>query len=160
MSARCQRVFAIRRADSNDAGAILACLATAFAPYRNNYTSAGFADTVLDSHSIQRRLREMCVLVAVSEGDVVGTIACAATGDEGHLRGMAVLPDWQGKGVASALLEAAETELRNQRCTRVTLDTTEPLIRAMRFYEQHGFTRSGRVSDFFGMPLHEWIKRL
>jgi GNAT superfamily N-acetyltransferase len=73
---------------------------------------------------------------------------------------MAVLPRWQGKGVASALLEAAETELRNQRCNRVTLDTTEPLMRAMRFYERRGFTRSGRVSDFFGMPLHQWVKRM
>lgn len=160
MSARCQRVFALRRADSNDGGSILACLAEAFAPYRNDYTPAGFADTVLDAHSIQHRLSETRVFVAVSEGGVVGTIACAATGDEGHLRGMGVLPDWQGKGVASALLQAAETELRNQRCMRVTLDTTEPLMRAMRFYERHGFTRSGRVSDFFGMPLHEWVKRL
>jgi len=102
----------------------------------------------------------MCVFVAVSEGNVVGTVACAACGEEGHLRGMAVLPDWQGSGVASALLQAAEAEIRNQRCKRVTLDTTEPLARAMRFYARHGFTRSGRVSDFFGMPLHEWVKFL
>jgi GNAT superfamily N-acetyltransferase len=73
---------------------------------------------------------------------------------------MAVLPDWQGTGVASALLEAAEGEVRDQHRTRVTLDTTEPLARAMHFYERHGFTRSGRVSDFFGMSLHEWVKLL
>jgi putative acetyltransferase len=73
---------------------------------------------------------------------------------------MTVLPDWQGRGVASALLEAAEVEIRNQHCERVKLDTTEPLARAVRFYERHGFTRSGRVSDFFGMPLHEWVKCL
>ncbi|PYK50938.1 MAG: hypothetical protein DME51_04305 [Verrucomicrobia bacterium] len=160
MSAQSQRLFTVRRADSNDGGAILACLAAAFAPYRNSYTPAGFADTVLDSQSIEHRLSEMCVFVAVSEGDVVGTIACAATGDEGHLRGMAVLPDWQGTGVASALLEAAEAEIRNQCRKRITLNTTEPLARAMSFYEHHGFTRSGRVSDFFSMPLYEWVKRL
>jgi GNAT superfamily N-acetyltransferase len=74
------------------------------------------------------------------------------------LRGMAVLPDWQGSGVASTLLQAAEAEIRNQRCKRITLDTTEPLARAMRFYARHGFTRSGRVSNFFGMPLYEWVK--
>src|SRR5262245_32369362 len=100
----------------------------------------------------------MCVFVAVSEGYVVGTVACAASGEEGHLRGMAVLPDWQGSGVASALLQAAEAEIRNQHCKRVTLDTTEPLARAVRFYARHGFRLSGRVSDFFGMPLHEWVK--
>ena len=160
MSTQSQRSFTIRRADSNDGEAIVACLAAAFAPYHNSYTAAGLADTVLDSESVQRRLREMYVFVAVSQGNVVGTVACAASGEEGHLRGMAVLPDWQGSGVASALLQAAEAEIRNQRCKRITLDTTKPLARAIRFYARHGFTRSGRVSDFFGMPLHEWVKFL
>jgi N-acetylglutamate synthase-like GNAT family acetyltransferase len=160
MSTQSQRSFTIRRADSNDGEAIVACLAAAFAPYCYSYTPAAFTDTVLDSRLVQRRLREMCVFVAVSEGNVVGTLACSASDKEGHLRGMAVLPDWQGSGVASALLQAAETEIRTKHCKRVTLNTTEPLARAMRFYARHGFTRSGRVSDFFGMPLHEWVKFL
>jgi hypothetical protein len=40
------------------------------------------------------------------------------------------------------------------------LDTTEPLQRAMGFYEKHGYRRSGKVSDFFGMPLVEYQKVL
>jgi len=28
----------------------------------------------------------------------------------------------------------------------------------MRFYEKHGYRRSGKVSDFFGMPLVEYVK--
>ena len=159
-ASRSQRSFTIRRADSSDSDAILACLASAFAPYRGGYTPAAFRDTVLDSASVQNRLREMSVFVAVSDGQVVGTIGCAACADEGHLRGMAVLPEWQGGGVASALLDAAEAEVRRRHGKRVTLDTIKPLERAMRFYERHGFTRAGRVSDFFGMPLHEWVKLL
>ena len=73
---------------------------------------------------------------------------------------MAVLPAWQGAGVAALLLDAAERELRAQHCSRVTLDTTEPLQRATRFYEKHGYRASGRVSDFFGMPLYEYAKVL
>ena len=160
MSTQSARSFTIRRGDSNDGEAIVACLAAAFAPYSNSYTPAAFTDSVLNPRSVQHRPREMCVFVAVSEGSVVGTVACLASGEEGHLRGMAVLPNWRGSGVASALLQAAEAEIRNQRCKRVTLDTTEPLARAMRFYARHGFRLSGRVSDFFGMPLHEWVKSL
>jgi GNAT superfamily N-acetyltransferase len=73
---------------------------------------------------------------------------------------MAVLPTWQGAGVAALLLDAAERELRDQRCSLVALDTTEPLRRATRFYEKHGYRASGRVSDFFGMPLFEYVKDL
>jgi hypothetical protein len=42
----------------------------------------------------------------------------------------------------------------------VTLDTTAPLVRAIRFYERHGYVRSGAVTDFFGMPLYEFRKGL
>jgi GNAT superfamily N-acetyltransferase len=152
--------FHIRRADADDEEAILACLATAFSPYQSQYSTEAFADTVLDSSTIQRRFHEMRLFVAVSEGKIVGTIGCSAKGEEGHLRGMAVLPAWQGTTVASALLHAAESELLKNGCKYVTLDTTRPLLRAMRFYERHGFLASGRISDFFGMELLEYTKTL
>ena len=79
---------------------------------------------------------------------------------EGHLRGMAVLPSHLGAGVAGQLLTTAERELRDQQCVRITLDTTEPLRRAVRFYEKHGYRPSGRVTDFFGTQLVEYEKTL
>jgi hypothetical protein len=42
----------------------------------------------------------------------------------------------------------------------VTLNTTEPLSAAMKFYEKHGYQRSGRVSDFFGMRLIGYAKQI
>ena len=92
---------------------------------------------------------------------VVGTFSCSQAGEhEGHLRGMAVRPEWQGVGVAAQLLQQVESELRDRKCSRVSLDTTEPLRRAMRFYERNGYHRSGKVTDFFGMALIEYIKAL
>jgi ribosomal protein S18 acetylase RimI-like enzyme len=152
--------FRIRKADRKDGSAILSCLAAAFEEYRDQYSAQAFADTVLDSETVQRRLSEMCVLLAMAEERVVGTISWSVNGVEGHLRGMAVSPDWQGAGVALALLTAAESELLRCGCSYVTLDTTETLARAMRFYESHGFAPSGRISDFFGMRLHEYLKNL
>jgi len=81
-----------------------------------------------------------------------------ANAGEGHLRGMAVLPDWHGSGVAAKLLSAIETWLRSRACKRITLDTTVPLQAATRFYEKHGHHRSGKISDFFGLELVEYVK--
>lgn len=159
-SARNVNSFHIQRAAAKDGQAILACLAAAFAPYRDQYTPDAFADTVLDSATVQERIRDMCLFLAMSEGTIVGTIGCKANGQEGHLRGMAVLPGWQGTSTASSLLEVAEAELRRAGCKLVTLDTTEPLQRAIRFYQRHGYVASGRASDFFGMELFEYRKRL
>jgi len=114
----------------------------------------------MDAGTIQHRLKEMWVFVAVSGNKTVGTIGCRANGQEGHLRGMAVLPEWQGTGVATALLRAAEAELRWKQCAWVTLNTTKPLQRATRFYERQGFSASGRISDFFGMALYQYKKSL
>jgi GNAT superfamily N-acetyltransferase len=152
----------IRKATADDAGAILDCLRSAFEPYRSRYTPEAYRDTTLTAEMIHERLASMSVLVAVNpSGDVVGTIASAVTDPGvGHLRGMAVLPGWQGAGVAAQLLAAAEHELLEKGCSFVNLDTTEPLQRATRFYEKHGYRASGRVSDFFGMPLYEYVKDL
>jgi ribosomal protein S18 acetylase RimI-like enzyme len=104
----------------------------------------------------------MCIFVATtSAGVVVGTVACYVVGpEEGHIRGMAVRPAWHGVDVAGKLIRSVETELRDRGCTRISLDATLPLERAMRFYEKHGFRRTGRVTDFFGMEMVEYVKPL
>ncbi len=157
-----QSDITIRKATDADAQGILECLRIAFAPYRAAYTADAFRDTGLTPETIQQRLSSMYVVVAVNEAaEVVGTIAGAMVkADEGHLRGMAVLPAYQGSGIAGKLLQAAEAELAAGKCWRITLDTTEPLLRVVRFYEKHGYRASGRTTDFFGMPLHEYVKDL
>jgi GNAT superfamily N-acetyltransferase len=154
--------FSIRLATAEDAEAILSCLRLAFEPFRASYTPDAYRDTVPTLDAIHARLASMCVLVAVApDGEIVGTVAAQRAGpNEGHLRGMAVRPGWQGAGVADRLLEAAERSIVDWNCARVSLDTTEPLQRAIRFYLRHGFRASGRVTDYFGMPLFEYLKIL
>jgi ribosomal protein S18 acetylase RimI-like enzyme len=73
---------------------------------------------------------------------------------------MAVDPSSQGAGLAGLLLDAAEQHFRSRGCSRVTLDTTAPLTRAIRFYERQGYRPSGRIGTYFGMELFESVKHL
>jgi len=148
----------IRQASEREVDAILECLQAAFAPYQDQYLSEAYADTVLTHAALRQRLQQMRVLVALSGGKVVGTVAGAVHDREGHLRGMAVLPEYRGRGVSRRLLTAIESWLLTQGCTRLSLDTTQPLRAAIRFYEKNGYHASGRVRDFFGMPLMEYVK--
>jgi len=152
--------ISIRSVTNTDAPEILACLHAAFAPFRDSYCSAAYLDTVLTPETLQDRLAHMRVFVGENPaGQIVGTIACQAMNcGQGHLRGMAILPAWQGTGIATVLLQHAEAELRRQNCTRITLDTTTPLERAIRFYEKLGYRRSGKITDLYGMPLFEFHK--
>ncbi len=152
--------FTIREAGSGDAAGILECLSEAFAAYRSLYSAGAYADTVLTADTLKQRMGEMTVLAAIApDGSAIGTIALnGEPGGEGHLRGMAVRAAWHGHGVAARLLEEAEARLRMRGCRRVTLDTTEPLRRAIAFYRKHGYEPTGRAQDFFGMRLLEYAK--
>ena len=154
-------MIAIQRARVEEAGSVRACLEAAFEPFRARYTPGAFEDTVPSAEAIRERMAHMTVYVAVTAGgEIAGTVAFALEGEEGHLRGMAVPPAWQGRGIAEQLLRAAENELFAAGCVRVSLDTTDPLRRAVRFYQRNGFAPSGRIADFFGMPLYEYVKAL
>jgi GNAT superfamily N-acetyltransferase len=152
----------VRKAHAADFQGILKCFQEAFAPYHGVYTPGAYQDTVVGPEALKNRMATMCVFVAASaSGEVVGTVACnAVSPDEGHIRGMAVRPAWHGIDVAGKLIQSVETELRDWGCTRISLDAAFPLQRAMRFYEKHGFRRSGRVGDFYGMELVEFVKPL
>ena len=131
----------IRPAKAGDENGILRCLAEAFGPYRTEYTSQAFADTVLEGPTLAARMQSMYVIVASSAGEIVATVAGSLADSEGHLRGMAVLPKLRGTGLAGALLKAIEFWLKDQGCRRVTLDTTLPLSAAMKFYVNNGYRK-------------------
>ncbi len=154
--------FVIRRASQEDGEGILSCLAAAFEQYAGAYTPGAYADTTLTRETVGDRIDHAAVFVAIDlAGQVAGTVGVEFHSRQtAHLRGMAVLPEYQGTGLARRLL--AEAEAEGARCgrTRMTLDTTEPLERAARFYERNGYRRTGRVTDFFGMPISEFVKRL
>ena len=152
--------FTIREAAEEDLPGILECLREAFEPYREAYTPAAFADTVPET--LAGRLQTMTVLVAAADdGTIAGTVSFGLAGErEGHLRGMAVREAWQGCGIAPQLLASAEARLRALGCRRATLDTTQPLTRAIAFYRRNGYAPTSRVQDFFGMPLYEFARDL
>ena len=91
-------VVAIRRAQVEEVGSICTCLESAFEPFRSQYTPGAFQDTVPSPEAVRQRLIDTTVYVAITaSGEIVGTIASSMAGEEGHLRGMAVRPAWQGR---------------------------------------------------------------
>jgi ribosomal protein S18 acetylase RimI-like enzyme len=154
--------FTVRPALISDAEEIQACLRTAFGNFLDSYTREAFRDTVPTVENVRERFHTMSLFVAEdSTRKVIGTVSYyLKSPEEGYIRGMAVLPEWHGKGVAKRLLETAEAGIRSHGRNRASLDTTDPLERAIHFYEKQGYRRTGNIEDFFGMPLHEFTKEL
>lgn len=80
--------------------------------------------------------------VAVSSGDIVGTIALIDIGDrQVALRKMFVKEAFRGKqyGVAGHLLDHVFDYVKQKALSQILLGTTDKFIAAHRFYEKNGF---------------------
>ncbi|MFX1512307.1 MAG: GNAT family N-acetyltransferase [Promethearchaeota archaeon] len=152
----------IRRAEENDCEELLEVLYKAFKQYKKHYPPKAFSDTVLTPKTIKKRLIEMIVYVAISpEKTIVGTIGWGKINKKvGHIRGMAVHPDWQGKGIGTYMLKKVENDAQEAKCSVLTLNTTKILQRAQGFYKRHGYLQTGKISDFLGIPVYEFAKKL
>ena len=105
----------------------------------------------------------MSVFVAVGEGGkIVGTIACSVvTADEGHLRGNGGSAGMAGRG-----------HRRRDYCSRPKTNSAHEVFANHAGHNRatlarQGILRKARLSalparsrDFFGMPLHEYVKYL
>jgi ribosomal protein S18 acetylase RimI-like enzyme len=95
--------------------------------------------------------------VWVEQGCVVGNVSLRRTLEwNGFLIGnVAVHPDWQGRGIAKALVEAALDEISVQGGRWVGLEVEADNQVARRLYESEGFREIGRMLHMLrlaGMP--------
>jgi len=67
----------------------------------------------------------------------------------GHIVTIDVYPHWHGCGVGSLLLREAEERLRRLGARWVVLETAVDNVRAIRFYEKHGYAVRERIRGYY-----------
>lgn len=90
------------------------------------------------------------IYVATVNGEVVGTVAVLIMHNLGHLgkksavfESIAVLPEWQGKGIGRFMLKYATDKCIEADCYKITLSADIKRERAHKFYESLGFIQHG-----------------
>jgi GNAT superfamily N-acetyltransferase len=105
-----------------------------------------------------RDIPRALVLLALADDAAIGIAVCFVGFSTFRARpllnihDLAVLPDHRRKGVARALLQAAEDYARRQGCCRVTLEVLESNSGARELYRRFGFDDS-TISRFLVKPL-------
>ena len=89
--------------------------------------------------------------VARAEQAPVGCGGVALFADFAELKRMYVRPAARGKGVADALLERIEAEVRGAGLSVLRLETGDRQLAAMRFYERTGFRRCAPFGEYAAM---------
>jgi ribosomal protein S18 acetylase RimI-like enzyme len=107
-----------------------------------------------------RDIPRALVLLALTDDAAIGIAVCFIGFSTFRARpllnihDLAVLPEHRRKGVAHALLQAAEDYARRQGCCRVTLEVLESNSGARELYRRFGFDDS-TVSRFLVKPLDD-----
>ena len=98
--------------------------------------------------SIRRKLaagREL-FLVAEVDGVVAGTVMGGYDGHRGWIYSVAVAPEYQRRGIATALIRRLEADLAGLGCLKVNLQVRASNAGVVAFYETLGFRVEERVS--------------
>ena len=80
------------------------------------------------------------LLLAVVEGQTVGTLIVSFDGWRGNMYRLAVLPEFQRRGIASVLVTTAERWLLESGCRRVRATVVREHEWATRFWRASGYT--------------------
>lgn len=107
------------------------------------------------ARDIARKLRVQPELFLIGEldGTIVASIMAGYDGHRGWVNYLAVAPEHQRRGYASALMTQAETDLRALGCPKLNLQVRAENTAAMGFYRRLGYLEEQRVS--FGKRLEQ-----
>jgi ribosomal protein S18 acetylase RimI-like enzyme len=124
-------------------------------------------DEHLRSHFSAPEQEESLIVVAESEGRVIGYVYCGVNGLTAHtseIFWMSVRPECQGTGCAAALFGAAEEIARERWQARILLLETSSQSRYHRthaFYEKMGMRREAEIQHYYEPDDHRifYVKR-
>ena len=87
--------------------------------------------------------------VVVEDGKILGYLGVMFAMDELHINTIGVLPDFEGKGIAAALMDDAWRDAKERNIERATLEVAVSNKRAQDLYYRYGFKPVGIRKNYY-----------
>ena len=87
--------------------------------------------------------------VVVEDGKILGYLGVMFVMDELHINTIGVLPDFEGKGIAAALMDDAWRDAKVRNIERATLEVAVSNKRAQDLYYRYGFKPVGIRKNYY-----------
>ena len=157
-AATTETAFRLRPAGAADAAAIAAVLRAAFAAHDGKLRPrpGALSET---AESIAAKLADHRAILAEAGGKTVGSVVYRPQGEGVYMGRLGVLPDWQGRGVGAALVNAVAEAAAAEGARDVTLNVRILLPDNVAFFRSLGFHEAGQgAHEGFDRPTY-WIMR-
>lgn len=134
----------VRAANHADEASVVACVNAAY----ENYVAAIGKKPAPMLADYAQLIRDGVVRVAVSgDGVVVGVIVMWPQDDHLYVDNIAVLPEAQGCGVGTALLQVADDAALEGNRAEIRLYTNEAMTANLDYYPRRGFVETHRADE-------------
>jgi GNAT superfamily N-acetyltransferase len=100
----------------------------------------------LDEVALADKIAAETVFVATLDGRLVGCVFLAPRGDHLYVGKLAVAPEFPGRGIGRALMEAAIREARRLKVAALELQTRVELTQNHAVFERLGFRHIGSTA--------------
>jgi ribosomal protein S18 acetylase RimI-like enzyme len=148
----------IRHARIEDADAVHGIVRAAFEEYRGVLpVSVSALDESVED--VRKAISEGQVLVALVDGDAVGTVRYEVKPDLLYVGRLAVLPTHRERGVGAALMAYVERLAPSLGRSRIQLATRQSIPGNILFYERLGYRVVERVPHPRGPDIVVWFEK-
>lgn len=95
--------------------------------------------------------------VAVEDGKIIGYAVGRASGNNGHIDSVAVVPRHRRRGIGMALLSTLTRRLIQEGVEQIHLEVRKGNTAAVSFYERMGFRVSSEIRHYYGDGEDAWV---
>jgi ribosomal protein S18 acetylase RimI-like enzyme len=141
--------YRIELAKDPDAAEIAALYKTVWDEYRGKFPQELIGARQPSAEQMQEWMRRDAYFVAKIGSRIVGVAGCSLKHGTCLLMHMVVDRRYRKRGIGSALTEKAISHARENRATKVWLDTTPRLGDATALYEKHGFVKCAHLRKHY-----------
>lgn len=152
----CMSDIQLRPATAADIPAVLLVTAAAYAPYAGRLTPPSSALNETEQ-AVRRYLQKGGVIVAEVDGRIVGAVRYEPYADYVYLGRLAVLPEYQGRGIGRRLVEAVEEWAALLGLDEVRLGVRLELTENRDLYRHLGYVEDG-LAPFTDDPGHSHLR--